>query len=214
MAATATIERGGRRRDAAPPGARPPGRRGPSAAEPVAHRPDRAPLSETAGADGGALTERAAAVLTSRLLRPDETIVLLLKPSPLYILLAPRGTVVAGDFIGLGSSQQRGLAGLGVSLILLRLAWQFLEWLSRVYVLTDKRVIRQQGVLRVSVFECPLMKVQHTDLALSLRERLTGLGTIAFSTAGSGGIEAVWHMIARPMDVHQTVIEAVRRYGR
>jgi len=186
---------------------------------------DPPPMVESAGADGGALTERAAAALTSRLLQPGETIVLLLKPSPLFIVLAPLGTliaiglltaiaVVAGDAIGLSSSQQRGLAGVGVSLLMLRLAWQFLEWLSRLYVLTDQRLVRQQGVLRVNIFECPLSKVQHTDLALSLRERLTGLGTIAFSTAGTGGIDAVWHMIARPMEVHQTVIEALRRYRR
>jgi hypothetical protein len=83
-----------------------------------------------------------------------------------------------------------------------------------VYVLTDRRIIRRMGVLRMSIFESPLRNIQHTSVYARLRERLFGLGTIAFATAGSDAFDALWVMVRRPFDVHRTVNEAIRRYGR
>ena len=99
-----------------------------------------------------------------------------------------------------------------VGVAAVRLFWQFLEWLSRVYVLTDRRVIRVKGVLRISVFEAPLRQIQHTAAQYSIRERIFGLGTIGFATAGTGVIEAAWEMVARPMEVHGAVVQALNRY--
>ncbi|MDP7347090.1 MAG: PH domain-containing protein, partial [Phycisphaeraceae bacterium] len=62
------------------------------------------------------------------------------------------------------------------------------------------------------VFEAPLKQIQHTDTVFSLRERFLGLGSIAFSTAGTGSIDAVWRMVAQPLDVHQRVVHALNRY--
>lgn len=174
-----------------------------------------------AGQDAAAL--RAAAMLPTELLQPGEIIILLLKPSPWFILLAPLKTIlllaVATAIAAVlpldraaVANQQLVLAGL--TLIALRLFWQFLEWLSRVYVLTDQRVIRVMGVLRISIFEAPLQQVQHTTLIFSIRERLCGLGTIGFATAGTGGFEAYWQMVAKPYDVHQKVVQTLKRYRR
>jgi len=69
-------------------------------------------------------------------------------------------------------------------------------------------------VLRVAVFEARLEQIQHTDTAFSLRERLFALGTVTFSTAGTGVIEAAWQMIARPLEVHRTVVRTIQRYRR
>ena len=169
---------------------------------------------------------RAATMLPAQLLQPGEIIVLLLKPSPLYILLAPLKTlfmlVVFTLILVFANSYLYGYTGvgnrewvlLGVVLISLRLAWQFVEWLSRVYVLTDQRVIRVRGVLRVSVFECRLTQVQQTDLTYSIRERLFGLGTIGFATAGTAFTDAFWTMIANPLEVHQKVVATINRYRR
>ncbi|MEM6756697.1 MAG: PH domain-containing protein, partial [Planctomycetota bacterium] len=78
---------------------------------------------------------------------------------------------------------------------------------------TDRRIIRVRGVLTVQVFECSLGRVQHSEVVRILREQLFGLGTVTFSTAGTGGIEAAWEMVGRPFDVQQEVARAVRRYG-
>jgi uncharacterized membrane protein YdbT with pleckstrin-like domain len=171
-----------------------------------------------------ALARRAAAMLPAELLQPSEIIILLIKPSPLYILLAPLRSLMLLIVLTLGALAinsefalgiaRRDIILIGIGLVGLRLFWQFLEWLSRVYVLTDQRVIRVRGVLRVNVFETRLEHIQHTDTHFSIRERLFALGTLTFSTAGSGMIEAAWEMIARPLEVHQTVVRTIRRYRR
>jgi hypothetical protein len=165
-----------------------------------------------------------AAFLPARLLEPGELIILLIKPSPWYIILASLGvlipiavtTTVAYRLAGAyaWNVSQRDILLVGFGLAGITLFWQFLEWLSRVYVLTDRRVIRVMGVLRVHVFEAGLKQVQHTQCYFSIRERLFGLGTIGFATAGTGAIEAAWVMVAKPLDVHQTILRTINRYRR
>ena len=102
----------------------------------------------------------------------------------------------------------------GLGLMALRLGWQALEWYSRVYVLTDRRIIRRMGVLRVAVFEAQLKNIQHTSVFTRLRERVCGLGTIGFATSGTDVFEALWVMIRSPFEVHKIVVEAMQRYGK
>ena len=189
----------------------------------ISHHPAEG-VTDTANGDEAGI--RAATMLPAQLLQPGEIIVLLIKPSPLYILLAPLKTLIMlllftvvlvfantylFDYTGV---RNREWVLLGAVLISLRLAWQFVEWLSRVYVLTDQRVIRVRGVLRVSVFECRLTQIQQTDLTYSIRERLFGLGTIGFATAGTAFTDAFWTMIANPLEVHQKVVATINRYRR
>lgn len=184
-----------------------------------AHRLAEGLTGET-GADEAAA--RAAGMLPTELLQPGEVIILLLKPSAWFILLAPlralTGIVVlamaadlANSYLGLGMSRQNTLLA-ALTLLLLRVFWQFLEWLSRVYVLTDRRIITVAGVVRVRVFETPLQKLQHTNMLLSLRERLFGLGTIAFATAGTAVAETCWLMLSSPLEVHQKIVQTISRY--
>ena len=170
------------------------------------------------------MAQRAAAMLPPELLHGGEIIVLLLKPSPWYIVLAPLQTLVALAVGTLAAAllvshtpvdlARRDVILLGVALIGLRLFWQLLEWLSRVYVLTDQRVIAVAGVIRIAVFQARHGQVQHTHLTFSLRERLFRLGTIGFATAGTAAVEAVWRMIPSPLETHQEVVRVINRYRR
>ncbi|MFN3166945.1 MAG: PH domain-containing protein [Phycisphaeraceae bacterium] len=188
-------------------------------------RSDFAAAEAGDAADAEPMLARATAMLPAQLLQPGEIIILLLKPSPWFILLVPlRFLTVVLLCATLAILLQRKGYDLGVgrhdvviatlALVGARLFWQMLDWLSRVYVLTDQRIIRVKGVLNVQVFECPLQKIQQTDLILPLLQRLFWLGTIGFATAGTAAHEAFWFMVARPLDVHQKVIETLRRYRR
>ena len=187
------------------------------------------PHERRAGADADSLTgdavrARADALLPNELLQPGEIIVLLLKPSPLYIVLASLKSLVlivllttAGVYLARATgdndiAQQIAVAGSGLALA--RLIWQFFEWLSRVYVLTDQRIVAVGGVLRVRVFEAPFSQIAQTELFFSLRERVFALGTLVFSTPGTGGRDAAWEMVAHPLEVHAKVVQTLKRYGR
>ncbi len=175
-------------------------------------------------ASGGTASGGAAAMVPAQLLQDGEIVVLLLKPHPLYIVLSIlRVLTILALLTALGvlidnrlttGANRQSILVLGISLVLARLFWQFLEWLSRVYVLTDRRLIAVAGVLRVRVFETPLQNITHSEMLFSIRERLFGLGTLGFYTAGTGLVEAYWVMLARPLDIHRQVVEALRRYRR
>jgi len=176
-------------------------------------------------ADAEPLLAQASAMLPAQLLQPGEVIILLLKPSPWFILLVPLrflGVIILCAAL-IVQMQKRGynigldnhdLVVATLAVVGIRLFWQMLEWLSHVYVLTDQRVIRVKGVLNVQVFECPLQKIQQTDLILPLLQRFFWLGTIGFATAGTAAHEAFWLMVAKPLDVHAKIIETMRRYRR
>jgi hypothetical protein len=167
--------------------------------------------------------DRAAALLTKGLLQDDEIIILLIRPSLLFVPLSCLTSLVVIACIAfflaylarwqpsVGWSDTQAFA-LGVGLAALRLGWQGLEWFCQLYVLTDRRIIRRMGVLRVAVFETQLKNIQHTSVFTRVRERLFGLGTIGFATSGSDVFEAFWLMLRQPFAVHKTVVEAMRRY--
>jgi len=175
--------------------------------------------------DAEPMLDRASAMLPAQLLQPGEIIILLVKPSPWFILLVPMRFIAIVLLCAMLAAQlqTRGF-NLGLdrndliiatlAVLGLRLFWQMLDWLSRVYVLTDQRIIRIKGVLNVQVFECPLQKIQQTDLLLPLSQRIFWLGTIGFATAGTAVHEAYWLMIAKPLEVHAKIIETMRRYRR
>jgi uncharacterized membrane protein YdbT with pleckstrin-like domain len=175
--------------------------------------------------DAEPMMARANAMLPAELLQPGEIIILLIKPSPLYILLVPLRFIAIVLLCAMLTVQlhKRGvnlgldrhdiiIVALGV--VGVRLFWQMLDWLSHVYVLTDQRIIRVMGVLNVQVFECPLQKIQQTDLILPLIQRLFWLGSIGFATAGTAAHEAYWLMVAKPLEVHKKIVETLRRYRR
>ena len=79
----------------------------------------------------------------------------------------------------------------GCLLMIARLSWAVLEWVSRLYVLTNRRVMRIRGVFNVEMFECPLDRIQNTEVQLSITERLVRVGTVMIETAGTWG-QASW----------------------
>lgn len=160
----------------------------------------------------------------ARLVPPGETIILALRPSVLFIVLSRLESLAA---VALGSAGLWWLAaaeavplapwravvgGLGAGLLILVHAGG--DWLTRYYLLTDRRVIRVRGIVRQSTYDLPLGSVQNVVLWRSARERALGLGTPAFASAAATLGEFGWEMVARPADVLRIVRDAIDRYGR
>lgn len=167
----------------------------------------------------------AEALLPQKLLQGGEVVVLILKPSLWFIVLSRLGWLVtiaaiAGVLVWLerryllGWYRPHEVVTLAMAGITGVLVMQTLDWISRIFVLTDRRVLRQRGFFRPFIFEAPLHRIQHTQLLLSIRERLFGLGTISFTTAGTGFAEAYWVMVNDPLEVHRRVVQVIHRYRR
>jgi uncharacterized membrane protein YdbT with pleckstrin-like domain len=143
-----------------------------------------------------------AAAIPAGLVRPDERVILALKPSWAFVPLVCRRFWLWLAVLALGAwaVNHWGLFTLPIDRLLLgavaagviRLAISLLQWLCRIYVMTDQRVIRIKGVLWVRVFECGLSRVQNTDLSMPLAQRALGAGTLYFATAGTAGRDAAW----------------------
>ena len=96
---------------------------------------------------------------------------------------------------------------VGVVVAGLILIWQWLAWLSRLYVLTSERMMCVAGVMLQSVADVPLRNVCNLVVVRGAVERVLGLGTLGAATAGTDGYELVWVLLSRP----EEVLAAVRR---
>jgi len=172
----------------------------------------------------------------ARYVPAEERVLLATRPHWLYVPLTPLMSVVLilGASVGTWKLHQyfadqvgRGdralytnlyewaaiAAGAGVLIVFLRLVWQTLEWRSRLYILTNKRVIRVAGVLRQHVADAPLRNVQHLTVYRSLRERAFGLGTVGINTSGTAFTEMFWLMQSNPQQVMAEIRRAADLIG-
>ncbi len=169
-------------------------------------------------------TIRTISILPPQLIQPNEIIILMLKPSLWYIplnslksilvsmLLAFTIAYVEYDFPHLLGIRKREALFFIFLALSLKLFIQSLDWLSRYYILTDKRIICVQGITNIQIFETPLQNILHTNTLFPLKQRLLALGSISFSTAGSAGVDAYWLMINKPLEIHRIVIQTLAKY--
>jgi len=173
------------------------------------------------GASHAASSEALAGVVPAHLLDEGEIVILAIKPSLWYVLFDAARVLTALIVIilvtryilaeELRPAWSRVTYQLCAAAVLAQLTVSFFRWLSRLYVLTNRRIIRIRGVFNVDVFEASLARIQNTYLTLAIHERLVGLGSIQFLTAGTAGIEATWQNINRPLEVHEEIRRAIRR---
>ena len=161
-----------------------------------------------------------------QVLQDGETVILALRPSPWFILIDGSWVYFAAIFAALRLAwlahqpwspvilPESQIFPLLATVLSIRIVWKFLDWANRVYVLTDQRIMRRRGVIQYSLIEAPLDRIQHSAIFTRVVERVLGLGTIGFATAGSGRFEVIWEMIANPIEIHRKVNDAIERYGR
>jgi len=151
------------------------------------------------------------------LLDDDEIVQLSIKPSLWFVPIVSARAVVV--FVGVaillvafagGSFQATGVALVAVLAAVARVAIASLQWASRLYVLTNRRVMRFSGVLRVRVAACPLTRVGDARLHVSDYQRLLRLGTIRMQPDGASGDPVTWSHLSRPDPVYEIVTRAIQ----
>lgn len=150
----------------------------------------------------------------------DELVQLSIKPSAWFVLVASLNVLLLAAFVAvaLGVAMRAGsLAATPVPFQLLalivgvRLGLATLQWASSLYVLTNRRVMRFRGVLNVQVAECRLSRVTAADLEIGWYGRALRLGTIRLRPVDTDAAAVVWEDVARPQEVHELLLRAIRK---
>ena len=165
-------------------------------------------------------------VVPEHLLDKGEIVILAVKPSLWFILFRSARVLLLvfallllmpylqNAFDVFDNVSMNHLYQIAAIIVVFQATIAFLQWLSRLYVLTNRRIMRIKGVLHIDVFEAPLTRIQNTYMTFALHERLIGLGSIRFATAGTGLIEASWLNIYNPLEVHEIIRRAIQQAQR
>ena len=151
-----------------------------------------------------------------RQLQPGEEV--LYRAHPSRIGLAP--LAVLGIVLLLGGFVLRGFTGndwalwvplaLAVVVLLLVLS-RHLALYSYEYVVTDRRVLRQVGLLSKTSMDIYLDKINNVEHRQTLWGRLFGYGDVEIDTASQVG-EALFPRISRPLDFKRAIVAAAEAY--
>jgi hypothetical protein len=160
-----------------------------------------------------------AALWSGQILRDGEVVLLMQRPSRWFILLSGLKfhavcvilMIVAAIYDERLGNNARQLIELGVFAMAGRLMWAVLQWMSRLYILTDLRILRISGVFSTNVFECALRQVARTFLEVTVQEKLCRIGSILIVPQDEDTPIGTWQMVSRPRRVHEKVAAAINR---
>ena len=156
------------------------------------------------------------------LLGDGELVLLTVKPSAWFVPLTSVRALavlalvaVSGHYLGRVIPMGRGSETVEVLCGILavgRLVVACCQWFGTFYVLTNRRVLRIRGGIKVIIVGCALTEVRHTALLTTgLIERLGGVGTLFFQTDSGNLTGGEWLHISRPGDVLEIIDKAVRQ---
>jgi uncharacterized membrane protein YdbT with pleckstrin-like domain len=89
----------------------------------------------------------------------------------------------------------------------------YLRRVSTKYLITTQRLRISRGIVRRSVQETRLDRVQNVNYGQSVLDRLFGVGTVDFDTAGTDDSEFRFEWVNGPEKVVRAVDEAIHQAG-
>ena len=128
------------------------------------------------------------------LIRDDETVLLMIRPSAWFIfstsMRALPAAAVAGALLILASLDPsipwdfRGAILASVAILIARAAWQTIDWILRLYILTDRRIVVRHGAVP-EIHECLLSEVAGVGQPRRWPERMGNTGSLAILSGPS-----------------------------
>jgi uncharacterized membrane protein YdbT with pleckstrin-like domain len=94
---------------------------------------------------------------------------------------------------------------------LLYFAWEYLSWRKQEYILTDSRVVRQEGVLSISSFDASLDKINNVYHKQSLFGRLLNYGEVGLETASEAGV-TIFDFLSNPLSFKNQIVRQRELY--
>ena len=150
--------------------------------------------------------------ITKQLL-PDEKVILLVRPHGLVLLKAIGVNIVSIALIlWLAHALENNWPVFLCLVPLIYLLWAILARWKREYVVTDRRVVKHEGVFFVTSFDAPLDKINNIFHTQSLFGRILNYGDVGLETASEQGTTS-FSFIPRPVAFKNAVV-AQREYHR
>lgn len=159
-------------------------------------------------------------IISPSLLLPAEAVVFELKPSLWYVLIVSLPIAAAGVALILLACLVEEVAYvwrhwalvIGIWAVGLRVAVGFLQWLACTYVLTDRRILKQHGVVNVCVRCVGLEEIESTFVAQAAFQRAVGIGTIFFRCGHREREAQAWEHVRRPKEIHGRIVAQIERW--
>ncbi|MDY6913707.1 MAG: PH domain-containing protein [Planctomycetota bacterium] len=160
-------------------------------------------------------------LVPAKLLDEDEIVILAVKPSGWFVLLQSLpvlavavvvvvAAILAADVFSIAVAK-RTVVWICAAAVCLQLLAAGCQWLGRLYVLTNRRMMRIRGVLQVDVFQCPLRCVGRATASATRLERCIGVGSLFFGGGQAELPDVAWIHVARPVEVQDLINETIRR---
>lgn len=175
--------------------------------------------SPAATAEPSSITTALSTFLAGHILRDGELVILMIRPSKWFILLnSLRFLAATAILVALAAMFEEQLpysvkqyVELGIMAGAGRLMWATLQWMGKLYILTDLRILALTGVFTIDVFDCTLRKVARTLLDVTFKEQLFRVGTIIVIPQDDECPLGQWQMVARPKFVHAQILAQISR---
>ena len=106
---------------------------------------------------------------------------------------------------GAFSTLLRWLAVAGAVVWALDMVYQFAQWRTTRFAVTDQRVAYQSGLFRRRGVSIPLQRVNNVNFEQSFVARLLDNGVVTIESAGQG--DSVFENIPKPADVRRIIFE-------
>ncbi len=159
-------------------------------------------------------------IISPSLLLPAEAVVFELKPSLWYVLIVSLPIAAAGVALILLACLVEEVPGvwrhwalvIGIWAVGLRIAVGFLQWLACTYVLTDRRILKQCGVVNVCVRCVGLEEIESTFVAQAAFQQAVGIGTIFFRCGNREREAQSWEHVRRPKEIHGRIVAQIERW--
>ncbi len=127
--------------------------------------------------------------------------------------------VLAGVIAGLvtratGRSVDVAWVAVAVLIVfLVMLAWGLVRRMATTYTITNRRLTIRSGLLSRELHETRLERVQNVNSRQRLLERMLGVGTVDFDTAGSASYDFSFRGVDDPSRIVRTVNAALEDLG-
>jgi len=145
-------------------------------------------------------------------LLPGEKLIALAHQHPVVLSKVVLLNVLAAVIIGIFSFK---LARYWILLFYLvplaSLLWEILVRQKKEYIITDHRVVKQEGVISVSSFDAPLDKINNVFYEQTVLGRILNYGKVGLETASEQGT-TIFEFIPHPVKFKNCVVQERQAY--